>query len=44
MKAQKNCIKADILISELLKGKVLKSIYVAGRSDGNMGSSYVLYS
>ena len=35
--------KADILISELFKGESLKSIYVAGRSDGNMGSSCSIF-
>lgn len=35
--------KADIIISELFKGEKLKSIYVAGRSDGGMGSSCAIF-
>lgn len=35
--------KTDILIRELFKGESLKSIYVAGRSDGNMGSSCSIF-
>ncbi|WP_031428327.1 hypothetical protein [Flavimarina sp. Hel_I_48] len=35
--------KADIIISEIFKGEKLKSIYVAGRSDGGMGSSCELF-
>lgn len=35
--------KADILIDELFKGESLKSIYVYGRSDGEIGSSCAIY-
>ncbi|GGE22895.1 hypothetical protein GCM10010831_24740 [Psychroflexus salis] len=35
--------KADIIISELYKGEELKSIYVAGRSDGGIGSSCAIF-
>lgn len=35
--------KADIEIIELYKGKTLNSIYVAGRSDGLMGSSCAIF-
>ena len=35
--------KADIVISELFKGNELKSIYVAGRSDGGIGSSCAIF-
>ena len=35
--------KADIIISELYKGEKLKSIYVAGRSDGGIGSSCAIF-
>ena len=35
--------KADIIISELYKGEELKSIYVAGRSDGGFGSSCAIF-
>lgn len=35
--------KADIIINELYKGQSLKSIYISGRSDGNMGSSCSLF-
>ena len=35
--------KADIIISELYKGSKLKSIYVAGRSDGGIGSSCAIF-
>jgi hypothetical protein len=41
--SSKELYKADILISELFKGESLKSIYVAGRSDGNMGSSCSIF-
>jgi len=39
----KELYKADILISELFKGEKLNSIYVAGRSDGRMGSSCAIF-
>lgn len=35
--------KADIIISELYKGEELNSIYVAGRSDGGIGSSCAIF-
>lgn len=35
--------RADIVISELFKGNELKSIYVAGRSDGGIGSSCAIF-
>lgn len=35
--------KADIIINELFKGNELKSIYVAGRSDGGIGSSCAIF-
>lgn len=35
--------EAEIIISELFKGEALKSIYVAGRSDGKIGSSCSIF-
>lgn len=35
--------KADIIISELFKGERLKSIFVSGRSDRNIGSSCSIF-
>ncbi|MEK6478108.1 hypothetical protein WJR50_11255 [Catalinimonas sp. 4WD22] len=35
--------KSDIQIDELYKGEALKSIYVYGRSDGEMGSSCAIF-
>ena len=35
--------RANIVISELFKGNELKSIYVAGRSDGGIGSSCAIF-
>ena len=35
--------KSDIIISELYKGEELKSIYVAGRSDGGIGNSCAIF-
>lgn len=35
--------KAEILISEIFKGKKVKSIYVAGRSDGLLGNSCSIF-
>lgn len=35
--------KADILLTNLIKGKEISSIYVYGRSDGKMGSSCSIY-
>lgn len=39
----KELYKADIVISELFKGEKQTSIYVAGRSDGNIGSSCAIF-
>lgn len=39
----KELYKADIVISELFKGVGQSSIYVAGRSDGKMGSSCAIF-
>ncbi|MCK8143329.1 hypothetical protein MW871_15980 [Flavobacterium sp. I-SCBP12n] len=39
----KEIYKADIIINELYKGESLKSIYINGRSDGNMGSSCSIF-
>lgn len=39
----KEIYKADILISEIFKGKSLESIYVGGRSDGKPGSSCAIF-
>lgn len=41
--SSKELYRADILISELFKGESLKSIYVSGRSDGNMGNSCSIF-
>jgi len=41
--SSKELYKADIVISELFKGEKQTSIYVAGRSDGNMGSSCAIF-
>ncbi|TVZ52373.1 hypothetical protein [Dokdonia sp. Hel_I_53] len=35
--------RADIIIQELFKGKKTESIFIAGRSDGNMGSSCAMF-
>lgn len=35
--------KADINVEELFKGESIKSIYIAGRSDGKMGSSCSMF-
>lgn len=35
--------KTEFIITELFKGENLKAIYVAGRSDGNMGSSCAIF-
>jgi hypothetical protein len=39
----KELYKADIIISELFKGERLKSIFVRGRSDRNIGSSCSIF-
>ncbi len=39
----KSHYKADIIITELFKGESLKSIYVAGRSDGGIGNSCSIF-
>lgn len=39
----KEVYKADIIINELYKGERLKSIYINGRSDGNIGSSCSIF-
>lgn len=41
--SSKELYKADIIISELYKGKELKSIYVGGRSDGKFGGSCAIF-
>ena len=41
--SSKELYKADIVISELFKGEKQTFIYVAGRSDGNMGSSCAIF-
>ena len=41
--SSKELYRADIVISELFKGEKQTSIYVAGRSDGNMGSSCAIF-
>lgn len=41
--SSKELYKADIIINQLFKGEKLKSIYVAGRSDGGMGSSCSIF-
>ncbi|WP_299675800.1 hypothetical protein [uncultured Tenacibaculum sp.] len=41
--SSKELYKADIVISELFKGNELKSIYIAGRSDGGIGSSCAIF-
>lgn len=42
-KGSRELYKADIEILELYKGNTLASIYVAGRSDGKMGSSCAIF-
>lgn len=42
-KGSKELYKVDIQIRDLYKGEKLKSIYVAGRSDGRMGSSCAIF-
>jgi hypothetical protein len=41
--SSKELYKSDIVITELFKGENLNSIYVAGRSDGKMGSSCAIF-
>jgi hypothetical protein len=39
----KELYKADLIITELFKGEIQSSIYVAGRSDGKKGSSCAIF-
>ncbi|WP_218598761.1 hypothetical protein [Polaribacter sp. NJDZ03] len=39
----KELYKADIIVEELFKGKNIKSIIIAGRSDGKIGSSCSMF-